>query len=77
MMDGSFTYMDWKDYYTNDTFNLNSYDYFDSSVVAPATASIARTSASISRWMVKLSGLYPVPLRHQRQLHLPRPARAT
>ena len=61
MMDGSFTYMDWKDYYKGDTFDLNSYNYFEGSLVAPISGVDRQNVAVNSRWMVKLSGLYQFP----------------
>ncbi len=43
-------------------FNLNNFDYFNESVVAPETSGSGLTGIFInSRWMFKLSGLYQLP----------------
>ena len=62
MMDGSFTYMDWKYYAKGDTFNLNNYDYYEGGVVAPQSGGSGITDVFVnSRWMGKLAGLYQFP----------------
>jgi hypothetical protein len=62
MMDGSFTYMDWKTYTKGDTYNMNSYNYWEGSVVAPQSGGSGITDAYVnSRWMGKLAGLYQFP----------------
>jgi hypothetical protein len=62
MMDGSFTWMDWKYYAKGDTFNLNNYDYYEGGVVAPQSGGSGITDVFVnSRWMAKLSGLYQFP----------------
>ncbi|MCX6562510.1 MAG: TonB-dependent receptor [Candidatus Aminicenantes bacterium] len=62
MMDGSFTYMDWKTFTKGNTFNLNSYNYWEGGVVAPQSGGSGITDVFVnSRWMAKLSGLYQFP----------------
>jgi hypothetical protein len=62
MMDGSFTYMDWKTYTKGDTYNLNSYNYYEGGVVAPQSGGSGISDVFVnSRWMGKLSGLYQFP----------------
>jgi hypothetical protein len=63
MADASFTYQDWKSHMEkNEHFNLNNFDYFQDSVVAPETSGSGLTGIFInSRWMLKLAGLYQLP----------------
>jgi hypothetical protein len=62
MMDGSFTYSDWKYYAKGDTYNLNNYDYYEGGVVAPQSGGSGITDVFVnSRWMGKMSGLYQFP----------------
>jgi hypothetical protein len=62
MMDGSFTLMDWKTFTKGDTFNMNSYDYWEGGVVAPQSGGSGITDVYVnSRWMGKLAGLYQFP----------------
>jgi len=62
MFDGSFTYMDWKTYTKGDTYNLNSYDYWEGGVVAPQSGGSGIADVFVnSRWMFKMAGLYQFP----------------
>ena len=62
MFDGSFTYMDWKTYRKGDTYNLNSYDYWEGGVNAPQSGGSGITDVFVnSRWMFKMAGLYQLP----------------
>jgi hypothetical protein len=62
MMDGSLTVMDWKTFTKGDTFNKNSYDYWEGGVVAPQSGGSGITDVFVnSRWMGKLTGLYQFP----------------
>ncbi len=62
MMDGSFTYMDWKYYAKGDTFNRNNYTWYEGGVVAPQSGGSGITDVFVnSRWMGKVSGLYQFP----------------
>ncbi len=76
MMNGSFTWADWKRFYKGEFlgvidniqgddmyWGLNNADYFDGGVVAPESAgSGVRDIYVNSRWQFKLSGLYQLPL---------------
>jgi hypothetical protein len=74
MLDASFTYADWKAYYSKDDYgwstssdvgagDLTNYDYFNGAVVAPAVSGSSGLSGIYvnARWQVKLSGLYQLP----------------
>jgi hypothetical protein len=62
MLDGSFTYMDWKTYNKGDTFDQNSFNYWEGGVVAPRSGGSGITDVYVnSRWMFKLAGLYQFP----------------
>jgi len=62
MMDGSFTYMDWKYYAKGDTYNLTNYDYFEGGTQAPQAGGSGITDVYVnSRWLAKLTGLYQFP----------------
>lgn len=72
MLDGSFTYTDWKyyskgDYYAGQTglpyaYSQNNYDWYEGGVVAPQSGGSGITDVFVnSRWMAKLTGLYQFP----------------
>ena len=66
MLDGSFTVSDWKYYNGNDKnvwpYNLNNYDYYEGSVVAPQSGGSGISAVWVNaRWMAKLAGLYQFP----------------
>ncbi len=76
MFNGSFTYADWRRYYegeylgviddiraTNMAFGINNQEYFDGGMVAPESGgSGVRDIFVNSRWQLKLSGMYQLPL---------------
>ena len=77
LVDGSFTYSDWRRYYEgeflgviDDLSSRNTYDYgpnneayFDGGVVAPESGGSGVEGIFVnSRWSCKLSGLYQFPL---------------
>lgn len=73
MMNGSFTYSDWKKYYKGEYLGiigddeievgLNNQEYYDGGVIAPeSSGSGVRDIFVNSRWQFKLSGLYQLPL---------------
>jgi hypothetical protein len=77
MLNGSFTYSDWRRYYkgeylgviddlsSRDEYNLgpNNEAYFDGGVVAPESGGSGSEGVYVnSRWSAKLSGLYELPL---------------
>ena len=66
MLDGSFTYSDWKYYHGNDPsvwpYDLTNYAYYEGGVIAPQSGGSGISDVYVnSRWMVKLSGLYQFP----------------
>ncbi|MGB2844774.1 MAG: carboxypeptidase regulatory-like domain-containing protein [Candidatus Aminicenantaceae bacterium] len=76
MMNGSFTYSDWRRYYKGEYLGfiqdivaypylrngLNNEEYFDGGVVAPESAGSGIQGIFVnSRWQFKLSGLYQLP----------------
>jgi hypothetical protein len=66
MLDGSFTWSDWKYYHGNAKsvwpYDLTNYDYYEGGVIAPQSGGSGITDVYVnSRWMVKLSGLYQFP----------------
>ena len=76
MMNGSFTYSDWKRFYKGEYLGiidyivswpdievgLNNRDYFDGGVVAPESEGSGVEGIFVnSRWQFKLSGLYQLP----------------
>ncbi len=60
----SFTYQDWKRHLAqSDLLELNNYDFFNEGQVAPSTTgSGLRDVWMNSRWMVKVTGMYQLPL---------------
>ncbi len=77
MLNGSFTYSDWRRYYegeylgviddlsSRDEYYLgpNNQSYFDGGVVAPESGGSGSEGVYVnSRWSAKLSGLYEFPL---------------
>jgi hypothetical protein len=64
MADAAFTYNDWSDnLYRDEEFDLTNFDYFNGGVYAPKAAGSGMTGVlTNSHWMVKLSGLYQLPL---------------
>jgi hypothetical protein len=66
MMDGSFTYSDWKYYHGNPEsvwpYDLTNYHFYEAGVVAPQSGGSGISNVFVnSRWMFKLSGLYQFP----------------
>ncbi|MGA2363267.1 MAG: carboxypeptidase regulatory-like domain-containing protein [Candidatus Aminicenantales bacterium] len=66
MLDGSFTFSDWKYYHGNDKsiwpYDLTNYDYYEGGVIAPQSGGSGITDVYVnSRWMFKLAGLYQFP----------------
>jgi hypothetical protein len=63
MANFSFTWNDWKRHYDrNEQLNLNNFDFFDGSVVAPATTGSGLRDIWVnSSWMVKFTGMYQLP----------------
>jgi hypothetical protein len=63
MANVSFTWNDWKRHYDrNEQLNLNNFDFFDGSVVAPATTGSGLRDIWVnSSWMVKFTGMYQLP----------------
>jgi hypothetical protein len=63
MANFSFTWNDWKRHYDrNEQLNLNNFDFFDGSVVAPATTGSGLRDIWVnSTWMVKFTGMYQLP----------------
>jgi hypothetical protein len=76
MLNGSFTYSDWRRYYKDEYLGiiddvegddvivgLNNQDYYEGGVVAPeSSGSGVRGIFVNSRWQFKLSGMYQLPL---------------
>lgn len=76
MMNGSFTYADWRRYYKDEYLGiiddvegddvivgLNNQDYYEGGAVAPeSSGSGVRGIFVNSRWQFKLSGMYQLPL---------------
>jgi len=76
MMNGSFTYADWRRYYkdeylgiiddvegTDVIVGLNNQDYYEGGAVAPESAGSGIRGIFVnSRWQFKLSGMYQLPL---------------
>ena len=78
MLDGSFTVSDWKYFHGNSkeewpytyniyyngaaTYDLNNYDYYEGSVVAPQSGGSGITAVWVNaRWIARLAGLYQFP----------------
>lgn len=62
MLDGSFTYQDWRFYYGGSIDNPSNVDFFDGGIEAPESGGSGMTDIFInSRWMAKLMGLYQLP----------------
>ncbi|MBN2409400.1 MAG: TonB-dependent receptor, partial [Candidatus Aminicenantes bacterium] len=62
MMDASFTYSDWKQYYEGDIIDPTNIEYYDGGVVAPGSGGSGLSGIYVnSRWMGKLSGLVQLP----------------
>jgi hypothetical protein len=65
MLDGSFTYSDWKYFHGNpksDYYDQTNYDFYEGGVVAPQSGGSGISNVWVnSRWMFKLSGLYQFP----------------
>jgi hypothetical protein len=60
----SFTYQDWKHFrFEDEEYDLNNFDFFNGGVVAPATTGSGLRDIWVnSRWMVKVTGMYQLPL---------------
>jgi len=63
MADASIFLMDWTSKrFADETYNLNSFDYFNGGCTAPETAGSGLVDIWINaRWSFKLSGLYQLP----------------
>jgi hypothetical protein len=59
----SFTYQDWKRFYSKDEMlNLNNFDFFSGGVVGPSTTGSGLRDIWVNAtWMVKFSGMYQLP----------------
>ena len=64
MADLSFTYADWSDNLSRDEeFDLTNYGYFNGGAYAPVAGGSGMTGVlTNSRWMLKMSALYQLPL---------------
>jgi hypothetical protein len=63
MANFSFTYQDWKRFYDeNETLNMNNFNFFNESTVAPATTGSGLRDIWVnSTWLVKFTGMYQLP----------------
>lgn len=63
MLDGSFTFMDWRYFHNGDfDWDLTNYDFYEGGVIAPQSGGSGITNVYVnSRWMFKLTGLYQFP----------------
>jgi hypothetical protein len=60
----SFTYQDWKHFrFEDEEYDLNNFNFFNGGAVAPATTGSGLRDIWVnSRWMVKVTGMYQLPL---------------
>jgi hypothetical protein len=63
MANFSFTFQDWKRHYDeSETLNMNNFNFFNESTVAPATTGSGLRDVWVnSNWMVKFTGMYQLP----------------